>query len=492
MKKYLLLLYITIFLALLNSEETLLLGEEDNWKGGSFYNLSMTRGQRGFLDILVAHDQKPLTAESDMLLPFDDGRPVDLTGHYRIQQEGRIQQDFLRRGQGAAVFSRDGGIELSPEPGALFYPHEEWGDFTLQFWLYPTNLREGEILLEWKGFIQGNQRMLSQEVSCRINNRSLIWNFRNFFLPIDRSESSFQLKGEKLIPRKWSHHMLRYHQETGLLEYLVDGVPSAVIHTTPSQHEEAEIYHPGIEQRQATPLILGKDFTGFLDELSLVRSLEETPSLLSYRNPGYYISPIQDLGYQDSPILEMDFQDQARGNSRIEYYYFLSNHLDEAQQQVRLLQQREQPENFLSQWTPCRTGTLDRSIQGRYLLLAALLYPDVGEEISPVLSSMKVVYEEHLPPIPPLNLRASLKEDGIQLNWDFSENSNIAGFLIYYGDRPGRYFGTNSPIRVSGPVREYLLTGLEAHKTWYISMVAYNDSQPAQHSDFSREVAIRP
>lgn len=492
MKKTLLLFIITIFLSPLYSEETLILGEEDAWMGGNFYNLILNKGQRGFLDILVAHDQKELSSESDMLLPFDTGSPTDLTGHYRMNQEGKIQQDFARRGRGAAVFSRDGAIELTPEPGALFYPGEEWGDFTLQFWLYPSNLREGEILLEWDGFIQGQQRMLSQELSCRISKRSVIWEFQNFFLPIDRSESSFQLSGEKLIPRRWSHHMLRYHEETGLLEYLVDGVPSAIIHTTPSQHEETEIYHPKIEQLQATPLILGKDFTGFLDEVSLVRSLEETPSLLSYRKPGYYISPIQDLGYQDSPILEMDFQGQARGNSRIEYYYFLTNHIDDARKQLQLLQNRERPENFLEAWTSCQTGPLGAGIRGRYLILAALLYPDVGEEITPVFSSVKISYEEHLPPIPPLNLRARVVNGGIELNWDFSENSNIAGFLIYYGDRPGRYFGSSSPIRVSGALNQYLLTGLEAHKTWYISMVAYNDSLPAQHSDFSREVAIRP
>jgi len=492
MKKTLLLLMTTFFLSLLHSEETLVLGEEDDWKGGTFHNLILNKGQRGFLDILVAQDQKDLTPDSDMLLPFDTGSPMDLTGHYRINQEGKIQQDFAQRGQGAAVFARDGSIELTPEPGALFYPGEEWGDFTLQFWLYPSNLREGEILLEWNGFIQGQQRMLSQELSCRISKRSIVWDFQNFFLPIDRSASSFQIQGEKLIPRRWSHHMLRYHQETGLLEYLVNGVPSAMIHTTPSLHEETEIYHPKIEQLQATPLIVGKDFTGFLDELSLVRSLEETPSLLSYRKPGYYISPIQDLGYQDSPIMEMDFMGEARGNSRIEYYYYLTNDMDKAREQLRLLQNRERPENYLEKWSLCQSGPLEAGVRGRYLIIAALLYPDVGEEISPVLSSVKVNYEEHLPPIPPLNLRASVVEGGIELNWDFSENSNIAGFLIYYGDRPGRYFGSSSPIRVSGPVNRYVLTGLEAHKTWYISMVAYNDSLPAQHSDFSREVAIRP
>jgi len=491
-KNMALFLTLCFLITALFSEEIILLGDEDQWEGAYLYNLMKQQGQRGYQDLKVAHKENELAPTSDLLLGFDQSRPMDESNHYRISGAGTIQHRFTRRGSGAALFSQQSPMELQPTSEALFYPGNQWGDFTIQFWMYPTNLREGEILLHWKGFIQGQERMLSQEILCRISDRRLNWDFSNFFLSAKHEESHFQLAGDRLIPRTWSHHMIRFRYETGLLEYLVDGKPAAIIHTTPSGREEINVYMPRIEQTNATPLILGSSFTGFIDEFNINKQWNDLPYLLDYEKPGYYLSPVIDLGYQDSTIQNLEINQQSPGNSRIEYFYYISNLQDEAREQWIQLMDRAHPEEWLENWQPFDPESLSQVPRGQYLLIAALLYPDVGEERSPVLSSIKITYEEHLPPIPPLNLTARSENGKVYLNWDFSENSSIGGFLIYYGERPGQYFGSNSPIRLEGQQTEYILENLEPYKTWYISMVAYNDSTPAQYSDFSREVAIRP
>ncbi|MDA3851989.1 MAG: fibronectin type III domain-containing protein [Spirochaetaceae bacterium] len=482
-----------LFLSLLHAEEIITLGEEDNWQGGYFLNLIEQQGRQGYLDLQVSNTQLSPQADRDFLFNFEAPLEEEISGLYRLINKPEVQQQFSRRGQGAAYFTEDKYLELQPLEGSQFYPREPWEDFTIEFWLYPANLQEGEILLKWKGFLQENQRILSQEVSCTIKNRSLHWEFINFFLSHQREETLFQLQGDRLIPRRWSHHMLRYNSQLGLLEYLIDGKPSQIIHTTATRREEGDILLPRIEQPQPTPLIIGEGFTGFMDELSLSRSWKEPPVMLDYQQPGYYISPVLDFHYQDSSVEDLIIHDNHRDNSRISYYYYITNHRSQALQERSQLMNREKPEFWLDQWQPLENATLTGKPLGRYMMVLAILYPDLGVGFSPSLSSFEIHYEEHLPPLAPLNLRAAVLDDGrVHLTWDYSENSGISGFQIYYGDRPGSYFGAQSPLEVEVPAQEFYLEGLESHKTWYISMVAYNDSSPPQYSNFSLEVAVRP
>ncbi|MFW5747687.1 MAG: hypothetical protein ACOCX6_02700, partial [bacterium] len=70
------------------------------------------------------------------------------------------------------------------------------------------------------------------------------------------------------------------------------------------------------------------------------------------------------------------------------------------------------------------------------------------------------------------------------------------GYLIFYGTRPGRYFGTDSddgPSPVdAGMNTEFTLEGLENGKLYYFSVAAYDDATPPHRSGFSDEVSARP
>ncbi len=68
--------------------------------------------------------------------------------------------------------------------------------------------------------------------------------------------------------------------------------------------------------------------------------------------------------------------------------------------------------------------------------------------------------------------------------------------MIYYGDKPGEYFGSDaiegpSPID-AGNSESFVLTGMENGKLYYITLVSYDNAQPPHYSDLGAEISVRP
>jgi hypothetical protein len=124
------------------------------------------------------------------------------------------------------------------------------------------------------------------------------------------------------------------------------------------------------------------------------------------------------------------------------------------------------------------------------------LYPDGSGDVSPVVSTIDIFYEPDLPPHPPGWIQVTPGNGNLTVSWQSATDSDVAGYLVYYGDRPGRYFGTGSttgrsPIDV-GNTTEVILEGLENGKLYYIAIVSYDSGDPPHRSYFSEEEAARP
>jgi hypothetical protein len=73
---------------------------------------------------------------------------------------------------------------------------------------------------------------------------------------------------------------------------------------------------------------------------------------------------------------------------------------------------------------------------------------------------------------------------------------NVKCYMVYYGTSPHNYLGTgasegDSPLD-AGAKTGIEITGLVNGNLYYFSVVAYDDSEPPQKSDFSPEVSARP
>jgi hypothetical protein len=471
-------------------DQEVVLGREDGWRDfPSAENLVRRPGKWDTLDFFLREDEYlPVLGQTDLLVHFNREGEGEATGNYRLER-GRtaITPEVRVLGEAGAGFNGERrGIQLAPQAGALFARGTRWGDFSIEFWLRPSLASDGEEVLAWSGSRWRDGRLKPQELRCTIRSRRLAWEFVNFFAaeeePAAGPAAVIRLVGiSPLVPRSWHHHLLRFDGGTGLLEYLVDGVPEAVVYARSEPDGPPLAPHTG--EADSAPLELGRGYTGFLDELRLSRAFVENPVLARFDGrAGVAASVPLDLGYTGTRLKRVEAVYEAKGDSDIFFYYRLADRLSSDQ--------------LDSDWVQFRPGVELPEARGRYVQLRVELFPDGRRALSPQLSELRLVYEQDLPPAPPAGVLAVAGNGRVRLRWNLVREEDVRGYLVYYGLAPGNYHSTEagrgpSPIDV-GPVTELDLEGLENGRLYYFSVVCYDSAEPPHRSGFSKEVSARP
>ena len=273
--------------------------------------------------------------------------------------------------------------------------------------------------------------------------------------------------------------------ETGLLEYLIDGVLEDYGYSNFENRESGTVFTPFTGSASRKSVILGTNLEGVMDEfrISSVYRQNVPPSLYQGQNGTAILAPV-DLKHAKSRLVTIKSSYITPGDSDIFFFYSLNESpaaLDESD----------------TSWIPFVPGAIfSPETRGRYLHLMAALYPDGKELHSPVLSDLSILYEPDLPPAPPARVTALAGDGAVVLSWEPVPDPDVQGYKIYYGTSPGRYFGTTgeqgaSPID-AGSVSEFRLTGLTNGRLYYFSVVAYDESPRPFQTLFSTEVSARP
>jgi len=87
-------------------------------------------------------------------------------------------------------------------------------------------------------------------------------------------------------------------------------------------------------------------------------------------------------------------------------------------------------------------------------------------------------------------------DGSVTLHWAAVPENDIVGYRVYYGSKPGRYFGTDaiqgaSPVDV-GKVNEITIDGLTNGRLYYFSVASYDASGISPQTVLSSEVSARP
>ena len=85
------------------------------------------------------------------------------------------------------------------------------------------------------------------------------------------------------MPRVWSHHLLRFDGDTGLVEYLVDGRPEATAYATATGREGGTVFEPAVGA--AAPLEFCPEYSGLADELRISPPLRRRALAQALRPP---------------------------------------------------------------------------------------------------------------------------------------------------------------------------------------------------------------
>jgi hypothetical protein len=467
------------------ADRQIVVGREDRWEEfPRVENLVLTKGRWGTLDLGLRDNRYAVTAQTDLLLHFDAPPVRDETGRYAVEGQDPLLSDrFFVLGGGSAAFTNNRGpLRLIPGPDSLFAPSTWVGDFSIEFWLQPALLDDGEEVFAWRGARWRGAQSVPQEIRCTVLGRRLIWSFENLFMAVTAEPTRVTLEGiTPLVPRDWHHHLLRYDSTTGLLEYLVDGVPEAVTYTTDTGGERGSLWVPYVGEARRGSVQIGSSLTGFLDELRILRGFVEAPAIARYGDTaGTAVSRPFDLGYTGTRLKRIEATVRTPGDSTVFFYFRIYDRIDDQ----------------TAAWRQFLPGQVFDDARGRYLQLRVELYPDGARENSPEVSELRAVYEQDLPPAPPSGLQAVAGSGTVQLYWKPVNEADVRGYLVYYGDGPGNYHGSDSdrgrsPIDV-GKVSEFQVTGLNNGKLYYFSVVAYDATEPPHRSLFAREASARP
>jgi len=472
------------------SDRFIVVGREDRWEDfPQVENLALVQGRWGTLDLRLRDAGHAVTGQTDLLLHFDSSPLRDESLGYTVEGEGFLLSDrHFVRGGGSAAFTgarsapgAPGALRLLPGRGTLFTPGTWMGDFSIEFWLYPALLGDGEQVLAWSGARWREGKPVSQSVDCTVRARRLTWSFDNLFMGPGGEPTRVSFQGiTPLVPRDWHHHLLRYDSSNGLLEYLVDGVPEAVTYTTDSGRERGSLRLPFAGDARPGHLELGATLVGFLDELAILRGVQQ-PSTARYGDrPGSATSRAFDLGYTGTHLKRIEAAFRTPADSAVFFYYWIYDRVDD-------------PSENWQQFLP---GQELGEARGRYLRLRVELSPDGARQNSPEVSELRAVYEQDLPPSPPAALQALPGNGAVQLYWNPVNEADVRGYLVYYGHSPGDYHGGDSDLGRSpidaGKASELLVTGLANGKLYYFSVVAYDSTDPPHRSLFAREMSARP
>jgi len=505
-------------------EQTLNIGANAGW--------NLIRSRNGIAEIQSIRPHSVLALSSvqrretdtslDMYLSFDEENSnlfADKSNNYDITVSSGISKGdhrLSRIGSGAAWFSGRLIYSIGTEDpslmeplrvvpksrNALFSAGKIIQDFSIEFWLFPTNMENGEHILSWTATGQNSRNeFFLQRIQLVASRNRLNWSFVNFFaISQDVRLENVNLNGfTTLLPKTWSHHLIRFDAGTGLLEYLVNGKPEDMIHVTQNARERGQVFYPFIGQ--GGRFILGGRFMGLLDEFKVYSRRLSDSQIYKYSPQGGRIeSETIDLKNRNTTIVKIDAAGgrifTAGGMIRNEYTESGNFQFADHSTIQFFIRASESPYSW-GEWRSFTPGVeLPPDIRGRYIQIAAMFYPSGDGETTPYLDNIRIMYRPDFPPRPPVYFVASARDGAVELNWRVSPDINVGGYLVYYGTSPGVYFGEgsylgDSPIDV-GMNTSVRINGLRNGTLYYFAIAAYDRQDSNYIGVFSREVTARP
>lgn len=469
-------------------QKKITLGGKSGWNQvQKMENLTFAKGRFGYDSLELKRNSAQRNSETDLLLDFEDSQIQDSAHNYEIVSNSSIRKEYKFMGDYISIFQGKGGISLRGNQNAIFGKSGLTGSFLIEFWLNPSIVENGEILLSWRSSRTVANYPLYQMIRSSFQNNHLVWNFTNVFNGYTENGGEISLQSYRtIIPNKWAHHELRFNEETGFLEYRIDGRLEDLRYVTTNQKERGgSVYQ--MELGVVANLEICPLFNGFLDDFRIQKGTKsESAELLRYD-----LYKNQSGRFESEPILI------SQGAS----LNYIEAIVDEKPQTDIAFYVRS-GDNFYNWtddfpfWKKVNLNEQVQDVNGFYFQVAADFFPDGNGDESPSITEISLIYTEFEPPLPPYQVFASAGNGEVTLNWTYSVDSSAQGYLVFYGERPGEYLGQvavqgSSPIDV-GNKNSFTLTGLKNGKIYYFVIASYFEKNNKIVGDFSKEVYARP
>jgi len=467
--------------------KTLVIGGENGWgKLSTRQGVTTGRGRFGYESIELSTQTPSNNDATDLLLTFDGSAFADATGHYTITKNTLVKTSDAIKGKGAAL-CRGSGMSLSGDATSIFGRKGLAGSFTFEFYLNPTIAENGETVFSWKSSLNAANYSEYQMIAANFANNHIEWTFRNIFAGYKDSE--FVLAGTSIIvPKAWARHTLSFDEETGCLEYCVDGQTEAIMYVTKNCHENGTVCYPILGVKAQIEIC--PKFTGKVDNFRITRTAYQKTSgdVYSTGNEKYKVDGGKIMS---QPIL---VSTAATLNS-VDALMNVPEQTD-----IRLYVRSSDNcygwTDSYPAWKEVLPGEEIYGVEGLYFQVAAELLPDGWGTKTPSITQLSLNYTEQEAPLPPFTVYAEGGDGCVTLTWSYSVDDTADGYYIYYGNRSGEYLGRTalegpSPVR-AGNTTSITLNGLNNGTIYYFAVSAYSKVDGRINGTLSKEVFARP
>lgn len=482
-------------------EKQIILGGQKGWTSFSVNeNTTFGKGRFGYTSVEVAKNSRKVSGNTDLLLNFEGSVIRDVSGNYTVVKNDLLKMENSIMGKFCGLSRGKGkGISLKGNPGTIFGTEGNPGSFAIEFWLKPSVSENGEVIFTWDSSRTVNNYVLYQMIHAYIANNRMTWSFRNIFDGYTKNSGELILKSySTVVPDKWAHHVLMFDEETGLLEYRIDGQTEDIKYLTTTGHERGTIYQPVLGLPE--DITICPSFTGSIDDFRILHSL-----------PGE-LSHIEENNYEGLQSLSKEKYDSYKvtgGRFVTQPVYTVPGAIiekietiDNTPSQTEIRYYIRTGENFFNwtdsypEWKQVIPGQEINNLTGKYFQIACELYPDGAGQKTPSVTEIKISYYEPPLPLAPAKIKAVAGDGYVDLSWDYSLDDTTEGYYVYYGNRPGEYLGTDSsngssPVKV-GNVNTFRIEGLKNGAIYYFTVAAYSKLDNRIVGNFSTEVFARP
>lgn len=471
------------------AEKTIVMGGKEGWPVLSKMDgIVSGRGKYGYEAMVLATNSSGTDDFTDVYLDFENGTPDDVSGNYSLTENKSIPTDVkVLMGKKSALTRGSGGIRLRGSKNTIFGKEGPCGSFSIEFWLNPSIAENGEIVFSWRSSRTVANYPLYQMITGSFSDNHLEWSFTNVFNGYVDNDGEITLSSYRtIVPNQWMHHEISFDENTGLLEYRINGLLESLKYVTTNGHETGgSIYIPVLGV--PADIDIAPQYTGLIDDFRIQRTarpeLKETKGMDTYSVEGGRFETQPVLLSTGAELTCIDALVNAPSQTEIQFY-------------VR------SGENFYNwtdtypEWIPVKNHRKIENVKGLYFQVAAELLPDGAGKKSPSVTELKIRYKEVPSPLPPFELKAFAGDEEVTLSWPYSVDDTVGGYYIFYGDRPGEYLGREafegtSPID-AGSVTSVTLSGLKNGKIYYFAVASYSKYDNRIMGELSRETFARP
>lgn len=472
--------------------DSMTIGGKEGWS-----KLSVKRGvaegtgRFGYPCIELATDSRSADAFTDALFDFEKKPFTDTAGNYTVVKNELLLSGKSAMGKGAALSRGKGGISIRGKRGSLFGSEGYAPSFYIEFWLLPSVAENGEVVFNWRSSRSIGRNVVYQMITASFYQNHLSWTFLNLFDGYEKGDVT--LSGiTTLIPGTWAHHSIAFDEESGCIEYRVNGMLEAIAYVTSTGRASGSVYSVCLGVPSDIELC-GK-YTGSIDDFRIqkgtyddaMRQKSEDASTLGYAKYRVSGGRIETQPFLTSVASSLDSVTAVVN--------------EPAETAVRLYVRSG--DNIFGwtdsypAWRPVRNGEAISGVNGLYFQIAADLYPDGNGSHTPSITQIDIDYTVPPLPLPPFTVKAASGDGNVTLSWSHSVDESAGGYYVYYGTRPGEYLGRvaregSSPVD-AGFVQSITLTGLRNGTIYYFAVASYSKLDNRIRGSLSRETYARP